>query len=78
MDLVLGRFADQQIDAMSDDELTTYEALMEVPDRDLLKWVTGEAAVPTNYDTPIFWRVKAFNMTVDDFRSPSERTADSR
>lgn len=67
MDLVLGRFADANIDQLSDDELTVYEALMEVPDRDLLKWVTDEAPVPANYDTPVFARVKDFGMTPEDW-----------
>ena len=61
MDLVLGRFADEHIDKLTDDELTVYEALMEVPDRDLLKWVTGEAPVAVNYDTPVFHRVRDFH-----------------
>ena len=73
MDLVLGRFADDNIDQLSDEELTVYEALMEVPDRDLLKWVTGEVEVPSNYDTRVFARVKAFHMTPDDFRPVSGR-----
>ena len=67
MDLVLGRFADENIGDLSDSELDTYEALMEVPDRDLLKWVTGEAEVPGNYDTPIFRRVRAFHMVPGDY-----------
>ena len=67
MDLVLGRFADDNIDQLSDEELTVYEALMEVPDRDLLKWVTGEAEVPANYDTDVFARVRTFHMTPGDF-----------
>ena len=69
MDLVLGRFADDNIDQLSDEELTVYETLMEVPDRDLLKWVTGETDVPPNYATPVFERVRAFHMTPEDFRS---------
>ena len=67
MDLVLGRFADENIDTLTDAELDEYERLMEVPDRDLLKWVTDEAPVAANYDTPIFRRVKAFHMTPDDY-----------
>ena len=59
MDLILGQFADAHIDTLSDDELDQYEALMEALDRDLLKWVTGEAAVPAEFDTPIFHRVVA-------------------
>ena len=67
MDLVLGRFADDNIATLGDDDLDTYEALMEVPDRDLLKWVTGEAPVPANYDTDVFRRVRDFNMRVEDY-----------
>ena len=69
MDLVLGRFADDNIDQLSEEELTVYETLMEVPDRDLLRWVTGEAQVPDNYDTDVFRRVKSFQVTPADFRS---------
>ena len=75
MDLVLGRFADEQIGTLSDEELSVYEALMEVPDRDLLKWVTGEVDVPANYDTPVFRRVKAFNMRVEDYLPEEGRHA---
>ena len=60
MDLVLGRFADAQIDALNDEEMTDYELLMEAPDRDLFKWLTGEAATPGNYDTAVMRRIKAF------------------
>ncbi|PSH69438.1 succinate dehydrogenase assembly factor 2 [Phyllobacterium brassicacearum] len=59
MDLILGQFADAHIDTLSDDELDQYEALMEALDRDLLKWVTGEADVPAEFDTPIFRKVVA-------------------
>lgn len=73
MDLVLGRFADDNIEALSDAELTVYEALMEVPDRDLLKWVTGEAPVPPNYDTEVFRSVRDFSMTPEDYARGGKR-----
>ena len=59
VDLILGQFADAHIDALSDDELDQYEALMEALDRDLLKWVTGEGAVPSEFDTQIFHKIVA-------------------
>lgn len=59
MDLILGQFADAHIDTLSDEELDQYESLMEALDRDLLKWVTGEAKVPAEFDTPIFHKVVA-------------------
>ena len=61
MDLIMGRFADAAIDALSDAELDDFERLIEVPDRDLFRWITGEDETPSNYDTPIFRRIKAFH-----------------
>ncbi len=61
MDLIMGRFADAEIGAMSDAELDEFERLIEVLDRDLLSWVTGEAPVPENYDTELFRKLKAFH-----------------
>jgi len=61
VDLIMGRFADAAIDELSDDELAEFERLLEVPDHDVLAWVTGEAAVPAAYDTPLFRRLRDFN-----------------
>ena len=60
MDLVLGNFADAQIDTLNEDELAIYEDLMEAPDTELFKWVSGERPTPANYDTEIFRRIRAF------------------
>jgi antitoxin CptB len=61
MDLIMGRFADEAIGGFSDAELDEFERLIEVLDRDLLSWVTGEAPVPENYDTELFRKLKAFH-----------------
>jgi antitoxin CptB len=47
MDLIMGRFADAEIGDLSD--------------RDLFKWLTGEAETPSNYDTAVWQRVRAFH-----------------
>jgi len=60
-DLILGRFADAAIAQLTDAELTQFEHLMEATDRELLAWVTGEAAVPAAYETPLFRRLHDFN-----------------
>jgi antitoxin CptB len=61
MDLIMGRFADAEIGAMSDEELAEFERLIDVPDGELFRWITAETAPPSNYDTPLFRRLKAFH-----------------
>src|SRR5947207_12846920 len=50
-DLIMGRFADASIEQLAAAELVEFEQLMEVPDRELLAWITGEAVVPDKYAT---------------------------
>jgi antitoxin CptB len=59
MDLVMGQFADANLLAMSEAELDEFERLMEAPDPDVLSWITGDAATPPAYNTPLFARVCA-------------------
>lgn len=60
VDLILGSFADAEIDTLSDVELATYEALMAEQDADILKWVIGETPVPEHHDTPVFARILSY------------------
>lgn len=59
VDLILGRFADRRMQTLTAAELEQYEALLEVPDTDFLKWVTGEKPVPASYDTDLFREISA-------------------
>jgi antitoxin CptB len=61
MDLVLGRFADATLAAMSTADLDAFEALMEAPDPDLFAWILGQAPVPAEQDSELFRRLVAFH-----------------
>jgi antitoxin CptB len=61
MDLVLGRFADAEIAGWNDAELDDFEQLLEIPDQPFFAWVSGAEAVPAEYDTPMFRRLRAFH-----------------
>jgi len=60
-DLIMGRFADSALTDLSDADLTEFERLIEVPDRELLAWVIGEVRVPAGYDTELFRRLRDFH-----------------
>lgn len=56
MDLLLGSFVDYQIHTFSNSEMDDLEILMEAPDWDIYKWVSGTLPVPDIYNTPLFQR----------------------
>ena len=60
-DLVMGRFADHAIEGLGEDELAEFERLIDVPDPDLLGWITGEIEVPATFDTALFQRLRQFH-----------------
>jgi antitoxin CptB len=64
VDLLLGRFADAVIEDLDETELAGFEALLDVPDPDVLAWITGELAVPPDDDTPLLRRLLSFHGTV--------------
>jgi antitoxin CptB len=64
MDLIMGRFADAAVAELTDAELAAFEHLIEVPDRELLAWITGEEPAPAAHDTPLFRRLRDFSRGV--------------
>jgi antitoxin CptB len=63
MDLIMGRFADSTILGLDDTELTAFEVLIDIPDRELLGWITGEIPVPADQDSALLRRMRAFHVT---------------
>ncbi len=59
MDLVMGRFADRHLPGMDEADLSEFERLLEVPDPQILAWITGDEPTPPEFDTPLFARLSA-------------------
>ena len=59
MDLVMGFFADQEIAVMSETDLEEFERLLDIPDPEILGWITGETPTPIAHDTPLLARLRA-------------------
>ena len=68
MDLIMGGFADAHLARMSEGELAELERLIELPDRDLLAWITGEEAVPPDFDSALFRNLRDFHLSGEGTR----------
>jgi antitoxin CptB len=60
MDIVVGGFADARLPTMTPQELISFEVLLEIPDQQLLSWVTGQEAVPLELRSPMLLDMLAF------------------
>lgn len=60
-DLILGPFADAHLATMTDHELSAFEAMLEVPDREILGWITGSVPFDEAHDKTLFGRIVAFH-----------------
>jgi antitoxin CptB len=62
-DLIIGQFADAELQLFSEEELAQFEALLEQPDQDLYAWIIGQAAAPEAFDTPVLERLRRFSRS---------------
>lgn len=65
VDLLLGRFADAHLEAMDEAEVAGFEALLDVPDPEILGWITGEFAIPPEEDSATLRRIVKFHRGTD-------------
>ena len=49
MDIILTRFAQEQLETLDAALLDNYDALLSENDHDLYQWVTGQVAAPDRY-----------------------------
>lgn len=63
-DLLLGGFAKANIERFTEDDLSAFEHLLEAKDHDIYNWITGKTAVPAQYDTPLFTRLRLFKPEI--------------
>ena len=61
MDLILGRFADEEVGTLNEEELRQFEELLEIPDTEIFKWMTEDVKAPENHDTPLLKRIRQAN-----------------
>lgn len=62
-DLLVGGFARAHLQDMTAGELDEFEALLNVNDRELYAWATGDGKPPANMKGPVLDRLRAFRLT---------------
>jgi len=62
LDLLLGRFAEAHLDAMTAEQLDRYAALLENGDPEIYDWLTGRAAVPPAQDNDVMRLLQRFKF----------------
>lgn len=61
MDLLLGGFANAEIDTLSQEELLELEHLLTANDQDLYAWMTGRKPLPDEWDGPLYRRIISYH-----------------
>jgi antitoxin CptB len=60
MDLILGGFVVEHLDAFTDADIADLERIMDIPDQDMLSWATKQAEVPPDHASPLLTRILAY------------------
>lgn len=60
MDIVIGGFAASRLDHMSAQELSAFEIILEIPDQELLAWVTKQEQVPRHQASLMLTEILAY------------------
>ena len=62
-DLILGPFADANLETMDEAQLDAFEALLAETDHDLYGWITGQPA-PQKFEGPMLERLRGFQRNL--------------
>ncbi len=65
LDLMLGRFADRFMASLTTEQLDRYEALIDQPDPDIFRWVSGGEAPPAVHDTDVMAMIKNIKVNIE-------------
>ena len=62
-DLLLGYFAEQNINKLTEKQLDEYEELLTIEDPRLYKWITGMENAPEQYQGEVLELIKNFKLS---------------
>lgn len=59
-DLIIGEFARNNLDKMTNQELDIFSNILQLPDADIYDWYTHKKPMPNEIDTPLMQRLLNF------------------
>ena len=60
MDIVVGGFAEAKLETLTELQLVEFAAILELPDQDLLAWITKQAPIPAEHQSLLLDAVLGF------------------
>ena len=60
MDIVVGGFAEEKLETLTELQLREFAAILELPDQDLLAWITKQAQIPPEHQSALLDAVLGF------------------
>jgi antitoxin CptB len=60
IDLILGRFADDKVVALTESQLADFEQLLDAPDQEVYAWIVGAEPTPAQYATETLDLIRSF------------------
>ncbi|MBS0236113.1 MAG: succinate dehydrogenase assembly factor 2 [Proteobacteria bacterium] len=62
-DILLGRFARQNLEQLNEIELQEYATLLEESDNDIFAWITGQQPIPECVSSKLIAQITAFHQS---------------
>lgn len=60
MDILMGGFADNYLEDMTEDELAEFESMLNLPDQDVYEWITGRRPPPIEYEGSVYTKLRRY------------------
>ena len=64
-DFIIGGFADRHLEALTDDQLTQFEVILDEPDQLVFAWIIGHEPAPDHVRGEVFEMLRAFKIRQD-------------
>ncbi|KAG7383564.1 hypothetical protein PHYBOEH_009868 [Phytophthora boehmeriae] len=78
VDLLLGRWASQNVMQLSSEELQQYEDILNEETIDIFNYISGKSSVPERLDTPMMKRLQEYCLTSPLGKASLEGFADNK